>query len=173
LYGYATWAEGVRPAPAIATLRDQSGTLFSLASLRGRTVAMTFFDSHCHAECPLEGRALASAERALPRDERPVLVAVSINPQDTAASARAAARAWGLAGVVQWHWLMGTRKQLAPIWKAYGVYVSPHPVRGDIQHTEALMLIDRSGYERSYYVYPFASRYVTSDLRTLARGRRR
>src|SRR5438105_15459302 len=74
LYGAATWAAGGRAAPAIATLHDQSGALFSLASLRGRTVAMTFFDSHCHAECPLEGRALAAAERALPRGERPVLV---------------------------------------------------------------------------------------------------
>ena len=169
LYGAATWAAGARPAPAISTLHDQTGASFSLASLRGRTVAMTFFDSHCHAECPLEGRAVAIAERALPPSERPVVVAVSINPLDTPASARAASRAWGLAAVAAWHWLMGTRKQLAPIWKAYGVYVSPHPVNGDIEHTEALMLIDRRGYERSYYLYPFAPRYVTSDLRTLAR----
>jgi protein SCO1 len=172
LSGAATWVEGVRAAPAINTLHDQTGTLFSLASLRGRTVAMTFFDSRCHAECPLEGRALAAAERTLPAAKRPVLVAVSINPLDTPASARAAARAWGLAAVAPWHWLMGTRKQLAPIWRAYGVYVSPHPVNGDIEHTEALMLIDRRGYERSYYLYPFAPRYVASDLLTLARVKR-
>src|SRR5579862_946557 len=47
LRGDATWAEGARPAPAIATLRDQAGRRFSLASLRGRTVAIVFFDSHC------------------------------------------------------------------------------------------------------------------------------
>jgi cytochrome oxidase Cu insertion factor (SCO1/SenC/PrrC family) len=172
LYGQATWAAGARLAPAITTLHDQTGARVSLASLRGRTIAMTFFDSHCHAECPLEGRALSAAERALPASERPVLVAVSINPFDNPASARRAARAWGLAAAGGWHWLMGTRRELAPVWKAYGVYVSAHPVNGDIEHTEALMLIDRRGYERSYYLYPFGSRFVTADLRTLARGTR-
>src|ERR1017187_5985126 len=58
LDGQATWAPGARAAPAITTLRDQTGRLFSLASLRGRVVAIVFFDSYCHQECPLEGHAL-------------------------------------------------------------------------------------------------------------------
>jgi cytochrome oxidase Cu insertion factor (SCO1/SenC/PrrC family) len=171
LYGEATWAEGARVAPMINTLPDQTRHLFSLASLRGRTVAIVFFDSHCHQECPLEGRALSAAERVLPASQRPVLVAVSVNPQDTPASAASAARAWGLAGVAPWHWLMGTRRQLAPIWAAYHIYVSPKPINGDIAHTEALYLVDRHGYMRSAYLWPFASKFVTLDLRTLARGR--
>jgi cytochrome oxidase Cu insertion factor (SCO1/SenC/PrrC family) len=170
LRGEATWAEGVRPAPAIDTLRDQAGRLFSMASLRGRTVAVVFFDSHCHQECPLEGRALADAERSVPVAQRPVLVAISVNPLDTPRSAASAARAWGLTGAAPWHWLMGTRRQLAPVWDAYHVYVSPRPVNGDIAHTEALYVVDRRGYERSAYLWPFASRFVTMDLRTLARG---
>ena len=170
MHGEAAWAAGTQPAPMIDTLRDQTGALFSLASVRGRSVAIVFFDSHCHQECPLEGRALAAAERVLPLAQRPVLVAVSVNPLDTPASASKAARAWGLASVAPWHWLMGTRKQLAPVWAAYHIYVSPHPVNGDIVHTEAVYLVDRRGYMRSGYMYPFLSRYVTGDLRTLARG---
>ncbi len=170
MHGEAAWAAGTQPAPTIDTLRDQTGTLFSLASLRGRSVAIAFFDSHCHQECPLEGRALVAAERVLPLAERPVLVAVSVNPLDTPGSASKAARAWGLASVAPWHWLMGTRQQLAPVWAAYHVYVSPHPVNGDIVHTEAVYLVDRRGYMRSGYMYPFLSRYVTGDLHTLARG---
>ncbi len=168
MHGGAAWAEGTLPAPVIDTLRDQSGKLFSLASLRGRSVAIVFFDSHCHQECPLEGRELAVAEQSLPPAQRPVLVAVSVNPLDTPASAASAAKAWGLAAVAPWHWLMGTRKQLAPVWAAYHIYVSPHPVGGDIVHTEALYLVDRRGYMRSGYQYPFLSQYVTSDLRTIA-----
>ena len=171
MHGEAVWAEGARPAPVIDTLRDQTGHLFSLASLRGRSVAIVFFDSHCHQECPLEGHALAAAERSLPVAERPVLVAVSVNPIDTPASAASAAKAWGLASVAPWHWLMGTRKQLAPVWGAYHIYVSPHPVDGDIEHTEALYLVDRHGYMRSGYLYPFLPQYVSSDLQTLARDR--
>jgi cytochrome oxidase Cu insertion factor (SCO1/SenC/PrrC family) len=109
MHGEAAWAAGTQPAPMIDTLRDQTGMLFSLASLRGRSVAIVFLDSHCHQECPLEGRALAAAE-------------------------------------------------------------SPHPVNGDIEHTEAVYLVDRRGYMRSGYMYPFLPRFVTDDPRALATG---
>jgi protein SCO1 len=169
LHGQATWAAGSRPAPAISELRDQSGGRFSLASLRGRTVAMVFFDSHCTQECPLAGRALAAAELAVPRAQRPVLVVVSVNPLDTPASTRRAARTWGLAGVTPWHWLMGTHAQLARVWAAYHIFVQPE--KGDISHTEALYLIDRRGDERTGYLYPYIPGFVAHDLRTLAGAR--
>lgn len=169
--GEATWAPGTHRAPPITTLRDQTGHIFSLASLRGRTVEIVFFDSHCRQQCPLEGRALAAAERSLPASERPVLVVVSVNPADTPTSVGGALRAWGLAGLAPWHWLMGPRRHLAPVWGAYRIYVSPHPINGDIAHTEAVYLVDRGGYERSAYIYPFATRFVTHDLRALARTR--
>jgi cytochrome oxidase Cu insertion factor (SCO1/SenC/PrrC family) len=170
LDGQATWAAGTRPAPAIDTLPDQTGRRFSLAALRGQTVALVFFASHCNQECPLEGRELAAAEASLPAEQRPVLVAVSVNPLDTAASARKAALAWGLARVAPWHWVMGTRAQLAPIWHEYHIYVG-RPANGDIPHTEALVLIDRRGYERSGYLYPFGQKFVTHDLAVLGRER--
>ncbi len=134
MHGEAAWAEGTQPAPMINTLRDQTRQLFSLTSLRGRSVAIVFFDSHCHQECPLEGRKLAAAEQLLSPAKRPVLVA------------------------------------LAPVWAAYHIHVSPHPVDGDIEQTEAVYLVDRRGYMRSGYMYPFVSGFVTSDLRTIARG---
>jgi cytochrome oxidase Cu insertion factor (SCO1/SenC/PrrC family) len=166
LYGAATWAPGSVRAPAITTLHDQSGQRFSLASLHGHSVAIVFFDSYCHQECPLEGRQLAAAERSLPAAQRPDLVVVSVNPKDTAASVGKAIREWGLA-VSPWHWLMGTHGQLARIWAEYNIQVSP-PVNGDINHTEALYLVDRRGYERAGYLWPFASRFATYDMRVLA-----
>ncbi|HET9719509.1 MAG TPA: SCO family protein [Solirubrobacteraceae bacterium] len=167
MLGAASWAPGVRPAPAIAGLPDQHGRLFSLAALHGHTVAIVFFDSHCHQECPLEGHALAAAERPLPRAERPILVAVSVNPQDTPASAAAAIQAWGLSRLAPWYWLMGSHRMLARAWRAYHIYVGPK-VNGDIAHTEAVILVDKHGYERSAYLYPFMPRFVTHDLRQLA-----
>ncbi len=168
LYGQAVWAPRTRPAPAIDTLADQSGRRFSLGSLHGRTVALVFFDSHCNQQCPLEGRELAAAERSLPAAQRPVLVAVSVNPADTPASAARAARSWGLAGGAPWHWLMGAHAALSPVWRAYHEYVG-RAVNGDIPHTEALVLIDRRGYERSGYLYPFNQAFVTHDLGVLGR----
>jgi cytochrome oxidase Cu insertion factor (SCO1/SenC/PrrC family) len=170
LQGQATWGPGARPAPAITTLRDQTRHLFALRSLRGHTVAIVFFDSHCHQACPLEGRALAAAEGALPRAQRPVIVAVSVNPLDSPASTRAAVAEWGLSRLSSWHWLMGSHAALAPVWHAYRVVVVPE--KGDISHTEAVYLIDRRGYERSAYLYPFMPRFVTNDLRTLADTRK-
>lgn len=167
LYGDATWASNSLRAPAINNLRDQSGSRFALSSLHGHTVALVFFDSYCHQECPLEGRQLAAAELRLPAAQRPDLVVVSVNPKDTAASVAKAIREWGLAGVAPWHWLMGTHAQLARIWAEYNIQVSP-PIDGDINHTEALYLVDRKGYERAGYLWPFASRFATYDMRALA-----
>lgn len=166
LHGQATWPAGARPAPAITTLHDQTGARFSLSSLHGHTVAVEFFDSHCKAECPLAGRALAAAERSLPRAQRPVLVVVSVNPLDTAASVRTAVRSWGLAGMAPWHWLMGSHAQLSPVWHSYRIFV--RPTRGDISHTEALYLLDRQGDERSGYLFPYQPGSVSHDLRVLA-----
>jgi cytochrome oxidase Cu insertion factor (SCO1/SenC/PrrC family) len=133
-------------------------------------VAIEFFDSHCKQECPLAGRALAAAERQLPRAQRPVLVVVSVNPLDTPASTRAAVRTWGLAGVAPWHWLRGTHAQLARVWTAYHIYVKPE--QGDISHTEALYLLDRHGNERSGYLYPYIPSRVGHDMRILAAPQR-
>jgi protein SCO1/2 len=168
LDGQATWAAGARPAPAISTLRDQNGRRFTLASLHGRPVVVTFWDSHCTQECPLAGRALAAAERTVPRVARPVLVVVSVNPKDTPASVRSAIHRWGLAGLESWHWLMGSHAQLAPVWRAYRIEVIP--TKTDIVHTEALYLLDRRGDERSAYLYPYLPARVASDLRKLATG---
>jgi cytochrome oxidase Cu insertion factor (SCO1/SenC/PrrC family) len=167
LYGDATWAPRALPAPAVNMLHDQSGSRFTLGSLHGHTVALVFFDSHCHQECPLEGRQLAAAELRIPAAQRPDLLVVSVNPKDSEASVAKAIRDWGLAGVSPWHWLMGTHKQLARIWAEYNIEVSP-PIAGDINHTEALYLIDRAGYERAGYLWPFASRFATYDMRALA-----
>ncbi len=166
--GQATWAAGAQLAPAINTLVDQTGRRFALSSLRGHPVALVFFDSHCNQECPLEGRELAAAESSLPASQRPILVAVSVNQLDTPASARKAAYEWGLAQVAPFHWLMGTRAKLGSVWNAYHIYVGK-AVNGDIPHTEALILIDRRGYQRSGYLYPFAQKFVTHDLAVLGR----
>lgn len=167
LYGDATWPVGAVTAPPINTLRDQTGARFALSSLRGHTVAIVFFDSYCHQECPLEGRQLAAVERSIPAADRPDLVVVSVNPKDTRASAARAIREWGLAGLAPWHWLMGTHAQLAKVWAAYNIQVAP-PVNGDINHTEAMYLLDRRGYERAGYLWPFAARFATYDMRALA-----
>lgn len=153
----ATWAAGARPAPDF-TLANQDGRAVSLSSLRGRVVLLTFLDSRCTHLCRLEGPLLGEVQRALPEAERPLIVVVSVNTDDTAASVRAAARTWGWRPD-DWQWLMGDPEHLANVWEAYGVDVQRTP--GDLLHTGALYVIDRAGDERAGYATPFDQERVT------------
>jgi cytochrome oxidase Cu insertion factor (SCO1/SenC/PrrC family) len=164
LHGQAVWPAGKRPAPLFA-LHDQDGRRVSLAALRGRTAIVAFMDPLCRQECPLEGRELADAERQVAPKQRPMLLIVSVNPEARGADARAAARRWSIAG--DWHWLLGRRSQLAPVWHAYGIAVLPKS--GDIVHSTALYLIDRQGFERVGVIAPFLPQFIADDLRVLAR----
>ncbi len=167
-HGQAEWAPGERAATDF-TLRDQSGARVSLASLRGRPVLLTFLDSQCKLQCPIQGRQLASILRQLPAAKRPALVVVSVDPSgDTPASIRHAMAKWGLAGPWTWHWLNGSRNRLAFVWHFYGITVDPSS--GDIVHSLVLYLIDRDGFERTAYLYPFLPGFVQGDLARLAGG---
>ena len=166
LHGQATWPAGARPAPAFA-LRDQHGRRISSRSLRGRTVVLMFEDSLCRQACPLEGKMTAAAIRQVPAALRPHVVVVSVDPAgDTPRTVAQAVRKWRLPGSVSW--LLGTRAELRPVWRAYGITVIP--VRGDIVHSTALYLIDRHGDERAGFLMPFVPGLVADDLDKLGRA---
>ncbi len=163
LHGQATWPAGQRPAPEIS-LRDQHGKRVTLASLRGSTVALTFFDSLCKEACPIEGKLLGAAIRQVGSTARPRLLVVSVNPAgDTPSTVRHALEKWHLPADTIW--LMGTRSVLKPVWDAYQITVDP--VSGDIVHSTAVYLIDRSGDERAGFLMPFIPGLVADDFRLL------
>ena len=165
LHGQASWEGGERPAPQFA-LRDHTGALVSLATLRDRPVLLTFFDSQCEEQCPIMGRQLAIMLRRMPSADWPTLVIVSVNPEgDTRASIRRAMGEWRLAGPWRWHWVRGTRSELAAVWRDYGITVEP--TTNDITHDLALYLIDERGFERTGYLFPFLPNFVALDLKTL------
>ncbi|HEY8775635.1 MAG TPA: SCO family protein [Gaiellaceae bacterium] len=170
LHGQAVWKAGARRAPNFV-LRDQSGSAVSLASLRGSPVVLTFLDSQCTSSCPIEGRQLGSILRRLPAAQRPTLVIVSVDQSgDTPAGIRHALAKWSLIGPWAVHWLNArTHAQLASVWRSYGVRVVP--TTNDIMHSLALYLIDRRGYERTAYLFPFLPGFVQRDLGRLARER--
>jgi protein SCO1/2 len=166
LQAQVTWAPGTKAASNFA-FKDQNGRLVSLRSVRGRPVLLTFLDSRCKAQCPIEGRILGEVGRRLDRPLRPVLMVVSIDPwADTPASARAFTGESRWSG--RWHWLFGTKATLAPIWRSYGIGVKP--AGGDIGHSTALYLIDGRGDMRAGYLFPFSAATVARDARALAAG---
>jgi cytochrome oxidase Cu insertion factor (SCO1/SenC/PrrC family) len=162
LHGQATWSAGRRAAPAFA-LRDQRGRRVTLASLRGRPLALTFLDSLCTGACPIEGRMLAAAIGQAGA-ARPQLVVVSVDPGgDTPRSVERAARKWRLPSDTVW--LLGSYAQLKPVWDAYQITVEP--VSGDVVHSTAVYLVDKRGYERAGFLMPFVPGLVADDLRVL------
>jgi protein SCO1 len=167
LHGQITWEPGEQAA-APFRLHDHDGAPVSLAKLRGRPILLTFLDSRCQQQCPLIGAQLGTVLQAMAPADRPTLVVVSVDPPgDTQASIRHAMAAWRLAGPWRWHWLRGTRRQLAPVWEAYGITVQP--TSNDITHGLTLYLIDQHGFQRPGYLFPFLPNFVQLDLQKLAR----
>lgn len=162
LAAQATWASGAKRAPGFS-LRDQGGRLVSLRSLRGRTVMLTFLDSVCKRECPVEGRVLRDVQKRV-GGTNAVTAVVSVDPwADTGTTATSFVHKSNWEG--RWYWLLGTRAKLAAVWRAYGIGVRRE--RGDVAHSVALYLIDARGYLRAGYVFPFSPTTVAHDVRAL------
>ena len=165
LHGEATWAAGARPAPDFA-LRDQTGRRVSLRGLRGRSIALMFMDSICKEACPLEGRAIANAVAQTPAGLRPHIVVVSVDPAgDTPRTIAHALRKWRLPASTLW--LLGSHAALARVWRAYQITVDQ--TSGDVVHSTAVYVLDRSGNERAGFLMPFIPAFVADDFRTLGR----
>lgn len=166
LHGQQSWPPRTQPAPEFA-LRDQHGRLFSLRDARGRPTLLTFMYSRCREICPLEGALLGQVEQRVRRWRvHPNLVVVSVDPGgDTRASIGRFSRKYHWpAGA---HWLVGNRRQLARVWRAYNIEVQG---RGkNTGHGAGLYLLDAAGYERTAYLIPFLPNLVVADLRTLTR----
>jgi protein SCO1/2 len=169
----ATWAPGARPAPDFR-LTDQNGGAFSLRSLRGRPVLVTFIDPLCRNLCPLEAKVLNDVVRRAAPADRPAIAAVSVNPSgDTPRAFRQDAVKWQL--VPQWRWGIGSHAALARVWRDYeiGVSVAKRTIVGitvhEVSHTEATYVVDASGHERAVFVYPFRAADVLRALQRVAR----
>ena len=68
----------------------------------------------------------------------------------------------------RWHFLTGSAKELAQVWKDFGVRVQDLGY-GQIQHTNLTTLIDGQGLRRvDYYGDKWLEKEILKDLRRLA-----
>src|SRR5262249_44650993 len=109
-------------APAFS-LTDQNGRPVSLASLRAKTVLLTFLDPACTAHCPLMAQEFKAADQLLAGRAHDVeLVAIVANPvYRSAAYTRAFDRQEGLAALPNWLFLTGSLGQLQRSWRDYNI----------------------------------------------------
>jgi len=158
-----------RPAPNVRLL-DQFGHTVTLTRLRGRPVVLTFMWTRCRETCGSVAETLRRTTRELGLSGRYVaILMVSTDPEgDTVAAVRRFSRDHGM--LHRWRYLIGSRQQLRPIWRAYYVYAPPKsapPVLQE-QRTNATYLIDRQGRERVLFVGSVSSSALTRDLRILS-----
>jgi len=143
------------PAPDFR-LKDQNGTLVSLADFRGTVVVLTLLDPVCTDICPLYAHQYRLAHQALGEDAANVaFLAFNANNEKTSVDTMAAAtKKWGLDKMPNWHFLTGSPETLESVWSDYGLSASgqPKPDKPDEkQHSPAIYIIDQAG-QRSRFL---------------------
>lgn len=170
---------GTAPALAGTSLRgkvapnfrllDQFGRRIALSRYRGRPVVVTFLETRCRKACPIVTDTLRQALARLgPGGRKVAVLAVSLDPEgDTPAAVRRFSRTHRMLG--RWHYLIGSRRRLAPIWRAYFVYAPPAGASPAVRdaHTSATFLIDRQGRERILLTGVPDQRVLVRDLQIL------
>lgn len=140
--------------PQDFTLRDERGRTVRLSDFRGRPVVVTFLYTTCEDTCPTTASTIRSALDDS-RTDIPVL-AVSVDPAgDTETRARRFLVRRRLDGRMRF--LLGSRAELAPVWKAYGI----RPQGDGFDHSAYVLLVDGQGRQR--IAFPF-DHLTTDDL---------
>jgi protein SCO1 len=151
-------------APRIRLTDGRGGTI-DTRSLRGRPYAVTFLYTHCPDVCPTIAQDLSEAMAEAPGA---AVVAVSVDPRgDTATAVRGFARVHRLPR--GFHYAIGDRRALAPVWRAFFVSSQIGDPRTST-HTASVWLVDARGRLRGMYPggAPIAPADVAHDLRALS-----
>jgi protein SCO1/2 len=131
LGGLLALAVGPSPAPARHRfvpprerafdfrLSDQDGRPRSIADARGKVLLVTFLYSTCHDLCPAEASLIGAAATKVGGGL--LVYGISVDPHgDTPERAKAFIERRGLPPEVV-RYLLGTREELRPVWRAYGI----------------------------------------------------
>ncbi|MGH2364783.1 MAG: SCO family protein [Chloroflexota bacterium] len=161
------------PAAPNFTLNDQNNQPVSMAALRGKVVALTFLYTHCQDVCPTIATNMSIADRKLGSSASAArFVAVSVDPVgDTLPNVRAFTREHGLAGDVNWHYLVGSPAELRPVWSAYHISAGSNSASPQsLDHSALVYLVDPHGKLRVILSANFAVADLVHDVSALAAG---
>jgi protein SCO1/2 len=155
-------------APEFA-LTSQDGAEVTLASLRGKVVAVTFIYTSCPDVCPMLTDKLARVQDELGSDfgSKIVFVSITTDPErDTPDVLKGYAEALE-ANLAGWSFLTGEPPAVLEVAHRYGVAVVK-AADGGVDHTLLTTLIDRQGTMRVQYLgYRFDEEEFRHDLQSL------
>jgi len=154
-----------KPAPDFS-LTNQFGQRMSLSDFRGKVVILAFTDSLCTTVCPLTTESMLAAKQLLGQAGSHIqLLGVNANPAATKVpDVLSYSRAHSM--VNQWDFLTGSDAQLAKVWKAYDIYAQI--VKGQVDHTPAVYIIDTRGREQKLYLTTMAYASIGQAAQVMA-----
>jgi protein SCO1 len=158
----------LRAATPQFTLRDSRGRLVRLSQFKGKAVLLTFIYDHCPDTCPLIVSNLHNALLKLGAAARRLqIVAVSVDPRgDTRGTVNAFLAAHEMTGRMEY--LIGSFKELAPVWHAYGIAVEGSPDSREVSHSAFLYGITGKGAVLVLYPPTFEPAWIAHDAPLLA-----
>jgi protein SCO1 len=165
--------EPAKQAPEIA-LRNYTGQPVRLSQYRGKAVLLTFIYDHCPDTCPLIVSKLHAALEVLGSKASEVqIVAVSVDPiGDTPKTVKAFLKVHQMTGRMDY--LIGSEKQLAPVWKEYDISASGSPDSREapehrtVSHTALVYGITAKGRWLALYDDVFKPSEIAHDVPLLA-----
>jgi cytochrome oxidase Cu insertion factor (SCO1/SenC/PrrC family) len=134
------------------SLIDQHGATVDLASLRGRTIALTFLDPVCTSDCPLIAQQFRQVDETFgaSASKTTAFIAVVANPTYRGLPfVQAFDSQEHLDALPNWYFLTGTLAQLTAVWNAYGIQVQTIGSGGMAAHGDTAYVIDSAGNLRS------------------------
>ena len=158
-----------KPAPPLR-LVDSTGKPFDIASTRGKVVLITFLYVHCPDVCPLIAGNLHTALTRLGPQARDVqLVAVSTDPKgDKPGAVNDFLKKHQLTGEMRY--LVGSKSQLAKVWKNWGIVSKPDPsAPGKVGHSALTYGISAAGKITTLYAANFSPAGIAHDVPLLAK----
>ena len=154
------WAGALRPPGAMVPdfrLHDQASKVVTPPA---EPAIYTFLYSTCEDTCPLQVQQIRGALDDLGRDV-PV-IAFTVDPEnDTPRRAKAFMLEQSMTG--RMHFVLGSRRQMEPVWRAFGV----QPQEDALDHSAHIVLADAAGRQR--IGFPVGALTVDGLRRDLAR----
>jgi cytochrome oxidase Cu insertion factor (SCO1/SenC/PrrC family) len=132
-------------------LTDQNGAAVSLATLKGRTIALTFLDPVCTSDCPLIAQEFRQVDDSLGASatSNTAFVAVVANPTYLGVQFVQAFDTQENMNMPNWYFLTGSLAQLTAVWNAYGIQVQTTGSGGMAAHSDTTYVIDGAGHLRT------------------------